>query len=96
MHAPRFSVALILATFAAASARGDVRLPAIFSDHMVVQAEKPVAVWGWAEPGEAVAVELGEVRQETKAAADGTWRVTLGPLKPQAAPQRWSREERTS
>ena len=41
-----------------ASARADVKLPAIFSDHMVMQAETTVPVWGWAEPGEEPFPEL--------------------------------------
>lgn len=59
--------------------RADVRVPAIFSDHMVLQCEKPAAVWGWAEPGEAVAVTLGEVEKSTTAGTDGRWSVALEP-----------------
>ncbi|RPJ03475.1 MAG: hypothetical protein EHM31_00680, partial [Candidatus Aminicenantes bacterium] len=33
-----------------------VRLPAVIGDHMVVQQDKPVAVWGWAGKAEAVTV----------------------------------------
>ena len=33
---------------------GDVTLPRIFTDHMVLQRDRPIAVWGWAEPGEKV------------------------------------------
>ena len=28
--------------------RAEVRLPAVFSSHMVLQQEKPVIIWGWA------------------------------------------------
>ena len=38
---------------------GEVRLPALFSDHMVLQGGEPVPIWGWAVPGEQVAVEIG-------------------------------------
>ena len=31
--------------------RADVRLPAIFGDHMVLQQEVKIPVWGWADPG---------------------------------------------
>ena len=40
---------LLLACSSAAFA--DIKLPAIFSDHLVLQREAPVPVWGWAEPG---------------------------------------------
>ena len=55
-----------------------VKLPSVFSDHMVLQRDKPVPVWGWADPGEAVTVRLG-TGAESKATADasGRWQVAL-------------------
>ncbi|MHC4743583.1 MAG: hypothetical protein ACYS8Z_16840, partial [Planctomycetota bacterium] len=49
----------------------------IFQTNMVLQREKPVAVWGWAEPGEEVVVSFGGQEATTKAAVDRFWRVTL-------------------
>jgi sialate O-acetylesterase len=82
-------VSLITLLVAAGSltARADVRLPAIFSDHMVVQANAPVPIWGWAEPGEEVAVSLGGESASGQAGTDGKWMVKLGQLKPSAEPQ---------
>jgi len=60
--------------------RATVKLPALFSDHMVVQAETTVPVWGWAEPGEEITVALAGQTKTTKAGADGKWRVTLDKL----------------
>jgi sialate O-acetylesterase len=71
----------------AASAPAKLKLPAIFSDHMVVQAGKPVAIWGWASPGEEVTVSLAGQSQTTQTKPDGTWKVTLGKLQPSAQPQ---------
>ena len=34
------------------AARADVKLPAIFGTHMVLQRDQKDRVWGWAEPGE--------------------------------------------
>lgn len=62
-------------------ASADVRLPAIFSDHMVLQAGEPVPVWGWAEPGEQVTVLLAGQKHEARAGNDGRWRVTLDAVK---------------
>jgi sialate O-acetylesterase len=61
-------------------AQAEVKLPAIFSDHAVLQRDMPVPVWGWAAPGEEVTVSIAG--QTHKAAADdkGKWRVTLEPL----------------
>lgn len=61
-------------------AHADVRLPALFSDHAVLQAGKPVNVWGWASPGEAVHVEIAGTSADTKAGEDGKWAVRLAPL----------------
>ena len=46
---------LLIATLAA---RADVKLPALFTDHMVLQQGQPLKVWGWAEAGEAITVEF--------------------------------------
>ncbi|CCH55264.1 protein of unknown function DUF303 acetylesterase putative [Fibrisoma limi BUZ 3] len=64
------------------AAFADVRLPNMFSSHMVLQRRKPVPVWGWADPGEKVTVTLTGVGQTktTKAGKDGKWRVTLDPM----------------
>ena len=61
----------------AQTALGDIKLPAIFSDHMVLQQNKNCAVWGWADSGEAVAVTIGDQTQSTKAGMDGKWLVKL-------------------
>ncbi|HEX4130542.1 MAG TPA: sialate O-acetylesterase [Pirellulales bacterium] len=78
---------LFVCVASASVARGDVRLPAIFSDHMVVQAGAAVPVWGWAEPGEEVSVSLGEQTRQAHAAADGRWSMRLDKLAPAAEPQ---------
>ncbi|MFA5190699.1 MAG: sialate O-acetylesterase [Verrucomicrobiia bacterium] len=61
-------------------AMADVTLPAIFSDHMVLQADAPVPVWGWAEPGEEVTVDLAGQKKTAKADANGKWMVKLNPM----------------
>lgn len=58
----------------------DVRLPGVFSDHMVLQSEAPLPVWGWAEPGEKVTVRLGEQIETATADAAGRWSLKLRPM----------------
>ncbi len=67
-----------LSAFAPA-ARADVRVSALFADHAVLQRDRPLPVWGWATPGEKVAVKLGAESAETVAGKDGRWQVTLKP-----------------
>ena len=64
---------LLIATTAGAV----VRLPAVLSDHAVLQRAASVPVWGWADPQEAVTVEFGTQLATTRAGADGRWRVAL-------------------
>ncbi|MFM7844808.1 MAG: sialate O-acetylesterase [Planctomycetota bacterium] len=61
------------------TAQADVRLAALFSDRAVLQRERPLPVWGWAEPGEEVQVRLQDTTARATAAADGRWQVTLPP-----------------
>ena len=72
----------IFAVVTATSSRADVRLPAVFSDNLVLQQEMPVPVWGWADPGEQVTVTCQKSSAVTVADADGCWRVSLPALRP--------------
>ncbi len=72
---------IVISLFSGAIARGAVTMPAIFSDHMVLQQGRTVPVWGWAEPGESVEVQIAGQSKATKAGDDGRWTVHLEPLK---------------
>ena len=75
--------ALVASAFAfvACSVHADVKLPAIISDHMVLQQKEDCAIWGWADPGEAVTVTIAGKTKSTKAGKDGRWKVELSELK---------------
>lgn len=76
----KYSIALSIALSLTVSVLlAEVRLPRIFADGMVLQRHQPIAVWGWADPNERIQVELNNQRQETIAAADGTWKLALSP-----------------
>ena len=62
-------------------ARADVRLPAVFGPHMVLQRDAPVPVWGWADADEEVTVEFAGQHHVAKANKDGHWKVELAPLR---------------
>lgn len=70
----------------ATSVQADVKLPNCFSDHMVLQRDVKVPVWGTADAGEKVTVKFREQEKTTSAAADGTWRVELDPLESGGTP----------
>ncbi len=83
---PVFAVAVLFLIGPCVPLFADVRLPAVIGDHMVLQQDKPVAIWGWAAGGEKVTVGLAGVSKEARASAEGKWRVVFDPLKPGAAP----------
>ena len=58
----------------------DLRLAAVLSDHMVLQRDKPVAVWGWADSGEPLTVTFAGQSKSAVAGQDGRWQVVLEPL----------------
>lgn len=60
---------------------------AIFSDHMVLQRDAKVPVWGTASPGAEVTVSFAGQTVKGQAGKDGAWRVELAPLKASAEPQ---------
>ena len=80
MPTPRIPLLALLCLAFASLAAADLRLPAVFSDHMVLQREKPVAVWGWADADEEVSVEFAGQKKAAKADASGKWFLRLDPL----------------
>lgn len=75
------------ALFAAGQLQAEVKVPALFTDHMVLQRDIPVVVWGTAAKGEEVAVSVASLEGKTTADADGNWKVKLDAL-PAGGPHR--------
>jgi sialate O-acetylesterase len=63
----------------ASSLHAEVKLATPFANHMVLQREMKVPVWGTADNGETVTVEFAG-QKKTVVAADGKWRVDLDAL----------------
>jgi len=59
----------------------DPTLPGLFTDHMVLQQERAIPIWGWADPGERVVVTLGGQSRHAVASPDRRWNVLLSPMK---------------
>jgi sialate O-acetylesterase len=75
-----FSGLIAVMTFAPL-VHGDVTLPNIIGDHMVLQQEAVVPIWGEAAAGEKITVTLGQQQKMAAADAKGRWMVKLDPLK---------------
>lgn len=76
-HQKVIGTGLTLALAVVLSASAEVRLPHVFSDHMVLQRDVPIPVWGWADPGETVTVQLGTATAKATADAKGRWSASL-------------------
>lgn len=58
----------------------NIAVPSVFSDHMVVQRDTDVPVWGTSDPGGRVTVTLGDRQTAATVDADGRWQATLPPM----------------
>jgi sialate O-acetylesterase len=79
-------VALLVAT-TARSAEETFAPAAIFSNHMVLQRDRAVPIWGRAQPGARVTVEWDGRNTTATTGPDGRWVVTLDPCAATAEPQ---------
>ncbi len=73
-------ILLILLLCIQSAAFAQVRLARLFSDHVVLQRQKPIPVWGWANAGEKIKITMAGQTLQTKAGADGKWTVKFTPL----------------
>lgn len=67
--------------------RAELKLPAIVSDHMVLQQKQANPIWGWDDPGTRVTVSFAEQSKAAVAGADGRWEIKLDALPANAKPQ---------
>ena len=78
----------LLATLVALSPlalRAELTVPGFFSDHMVVQRDKPIALWGTADPKVPISVSFHGKVTKTSADDKGAWRIELPGEKASAA-----------
>ncbi len=71
--------ALLIILFFSLTTYSNVRLPLLISDNMVLQREKPITIWGWANAGEKVTVLFNKQTKSTKTDKSGKWIITLAP-----------------
>lgn len=49
----------------------------LFQSNMVLQRGKPIAIWGWAPPGQKITTTFAGLKRSVTAGADRSWRVTF-------------------
>ena len=70
---------LLFISASIAGTADELRFPGWFSDHMVLQRERPIPIWGWAKAGAAVNCRLGDESKTAEANTTGRWQVTFAP-----------------
>lgn len=78
-----FSLVLLLSQVS----RAELKLPAIISDHMVLQQQLANPIWGWDAPGTQITVTFGGQTKSAQAGPDGKWMVKLDPTAANDQPQ---------
>jgi sialate O-acetylesterase len=70
-------VLVLAATMISSMGFATVRLPNIFGDNMILQRDKPIPVWGWADKNEKVTIQFNQQTKTVKADKNGQWKVFL-------------------
>lgn len=55
----------------------ELMLPSLFGDHMVVQRDQPIRVWGWTDPNIEVMARLADRQASSKSDANGRFDIQL-------------------
>ena len=77
----------VTAASAEAPTAGGFSVATVFSDHAILQRDRPVSIWGTAAPGEKVTVSFADTEQAAVAGTDGRWKVVLAPMPASADPR---------
>lgn len=67
--------------FSTSSAFADIKLPQLISDHMVLQRDIKLKIWGWASPNEKVSVDFNGKKEKTVTNTAGKWLLELPAMK---------------
>ena len=77
----------LLLALLATTAHAEVRLAEVFGEHMVLQRDRPLKLWGRATPGQTLDIAFAGRSARAAVAADGRWQVQFPPL-PAGGPHR--------
>jgi len=86
-HAFIQSILFFAALLAVEITNAQIKLPEIFSDNMILQRDKPVAIWGSGMAAEKVTVKFAGQTKSVTVGVNGRWQVVLSPLKASAVPK---------
>ncbi|MEJ6620490.1 MAG: sialate O-acetylesterase [Opitutae bacterium] len=63
-----------------------VTLPPVIGNHMILQRDLPVPIWGWGEKGEKITVSFADQSKSATVGKNGEWMVKLDKLKANSQP----------
>src|SRR5690606_13400708 len=76
-----FIIAVVAASACVAAASpATLAVAPLFTDHAVLQRDRPVPIWGTAEPDAHITVSFGDQTHTTTTDDTGHWRLTLDAL----------------
>lgn len=83
LQLPRATIVFTLLMLLAGSygARSEIKVPHMLSDHAVLQRDRPIHVWGWADPGESIQVSFHEQKMRLDVDELGRFSGWLNPEK---------------
>ena len=82
----KFSIAFLLALFhLLPTVSAKLRLPHIFNGQMVLQRDKPVNIWGWADQETDVTVSFAGQEKTITSGKDGKWLISLDAMEANAS-----------
>ena len=55
----------------------NIKLAGIFGDDMVLQRNRPIAVWGWGEAGEKLTITFNAQVVQATVSKDGSWKASI-------------------
>ena len=76
----RFLIALLFGSLPCRTSADDLILASPFGDHMVLQRDRPIHIWGDAPPNASIELQLASQKTSTTASPDGRWSAVLKPL----------------
>lgn len=59
---------------------GQIRLPRLISDGMILQRESEVTIWGWASPLERIGLDFNKKQYKTVTDSQGSWKIIIQPV----------------
>ncbi|MEL7118984.1 MAG: sialate O-acetylesterase [Bacteroidota bacterium] len=87
MNANKTTVLFLICLFVPYFGFSQLKLPQFFKDGMVLQRNKAVKIWGWANPKTTLKLTFNDQTHETEVDNDGQWMVSLPSMKASDKPQ---------